>query len=124
MPKQNNGSGAENTYMKIGERLRQMRKDRLGILQEDVGNALGVASNAVSLWERGGKMTVDNLMALQHKFDLCSAWLLYGEDTFEGKLWLILQDLEPKTRESLKAYILDLAEQEKNRQARADAPQP
>jgi transcriptional regulator with XRE-family HTH domain len=71
----------------FGRRLRALRRAR-GLLQEDVGEKLGVASNAVSLWERDQGLVVsgENLLKLCDWLGpLPMVWLLFGDSGF-GRL--------------------------------------
>lgn len=47
----------------LGARIKQLRK-RYGMRQEDFARPLGVATNAVSLWERTDQISLSNLQAV------------------------------------------------------------
>ena len=50
-------------YMKIGERIGQLRK-QAGLKQEELGSAVGVTTQAVSRWECGGAPDIELLPAI------------------------------------------------------------
>jgi phage repressor protein C with HTH and peptisase S24 domain len=64
--------------MDMGKRIRQARTER-NLSAEKLGEELGVSRAAVSQWEAGGTITVDNLFGLAEKLDISLDWLAFGK---------------------------------------------
>jgi transcriptional regulator with XRE-family HTH domain len=124
MGKHNGDSEHDATLDEIGSRLRYLRKERWHILQAEVGERLGVAGNAVSLWERGGRMTMDNLCGLQQHFGASIDWLLGGEKLNVARWWYELDRLPKDEAEHLASVFELLLSHAKNKAATSAPSQP
>ena len=108
----------------ISTRLKYLRKERWKVLQSDVGERLSVAGNAVSLWERGGRMTMDNLIGLQEHFGASIDWLLGGEKLRTARWWFELDRLPQDEAEHLASAFELLLTHAKNKAAATASSQP
>lgn len=124
MGKHNGGSEHDKKLDEIGGRLKYLRKERWKILQSDVGGRLGVAGNAVSLWERGGRMTMDNLCGLQEQFGASIDWLLGGEKLRVARWWFELDRLPQDEADHLASAFELLLTHAKNKTAAIVGSQP
>ena len=92
-----NGEGL--LYKEMGARLRIWRKQFMGKHQQEMADIVGVAGNAISLWERGGGITFKNLLLIGEKSGVSLDWLVYGESNECAALWIKLVQLpEEKQR--------------------------
>jgi transcriptional regulator with XRE-family HTH domain len=76
----------------LGERIR-LRREKLGLKQQDVANALDISPQAVSKWERGENgPDITALRPLARLLDVTVDWLLAGHDegrdTFEAAVFV------------------------------------
>lgn len=108
MTKTSRGAETPETFKEIGARIKQWRTENLKLRQEDLAKELGVVGNAVSLWERGGRMTEDNILGLVSKYEISADWLLLGERTWEGSVFRALAKLPEEDRKHLKDVIAKL----------------
>jgi transcriptional regulator with XRE-family HTH domain len=69
----------------LSQRIREMRMT-LQLKQSELGDRLGVASQAVSQWERDKLPTIDNLRELARIGSTTLDWLLEGRDRFPERL--------------------------------------
>jgi transcriptional regulator with XRE-family HTH domain len=92
----------------IAARLRFLRGE---MLQSEMGERLGVAGNAVSLWEHGGRLTLDHLIALQDVFGYSLDWLLSGDESDIGRIWFEVTQLPPSEQDDLQRMFALLLEQ-------------
>lgn len=108
MTKTSRGAETPEMFKEIGARIKQWRTEQRKQRQEDLAKELGVVGNAVSLWERGGRMTQDNIIGLVLKCKISADWLLLGERTWEGSVFRALAKLPEEEREHLKDVIAKL----------------
>lgn len=89
----------------LSKRIRDLRK-HLRLNQAELAKRLGVAGNAVSLWERDQPPTLENLRALAALGAVTLDWLVEGRDTFEDRLKMLTDD----DLEAMQTYISDRLE--------------
>ena len=75
------GKETQKSKKGYGDRLRQ-RREKLKMLQKDVGDALGISAASIGQWERedtapGG----ENLLALAEVLQVEPAWIINGQRT-------------------------------------------
>lgn len=58
-----------------GSRIKQLR-ERLGYTQEDLSDMIGISTATVSSWERGSKITSDNLEKLVRALETSADFVL------------------------------------------------
>lgn len=111
----------------VGERIKELRKNILGLSMEAFGEKLGVAKNTVSQWE-SGKNTISESMikAICREYNVNYFWLTegdgdvfidlpetaldelcleYGLDEFERSIILEFIKLSDDERKVIKKYI-------------------
>ena len=111
----------------VGERIKELRKNILGLSMEAFGEKLGVAKNTVSQWE-SGKNTISESMikAICREYNVNYFWLTegdgdvfidlpetaldelcleYGLDEFERSIILEFIKLSYDERKVIKKYI-------------------
>lgn len=111
----------------VGERIKELRKNILGLSMEAFGEKLGVAKNTVSQWE-SGKNTISESMikAICREYNVNYFWLTegdgdvfidlpetaldelcleYGLDEFERSIILEFVKLSDDERKIIKKYI-------------------
>lgn len=111
----------------VGERIKELRKNILGLSMEAFGEKLGVAKNTVSQWE-SGKNTISESMikAICREYNVNYFWLTegdgdvfidlpetaldelcleYGLDEFERSIILEFVKLSDDERNVIKKYI-------------------
>ena len=104
-------NGSEALYKAIGKRLRYWRRDHLEIYQQELADVVGVQGNAISLWERGGGITLKNLLLLSEKVDISLDWLLHGESNKWNCAWFRMKQLSKVQEEFVLDHLLTLIEQ-------------
>ena len=92
----------------IGLRIKHWREKELHIQQQELAKRLGVVNNAVSLWERNGKISRESLMALHETYHVCTDWLLGGSKTWQAELWERVNKRPSHEREHLKGALFDV----------------
>lgn len=109
--------------MTIGDKIRLHRK-ALGLTQTELGEKLGVKTNAVSKWECGrvDDIPTSKIKAMAKLFDVQPSYLIdekqpaptnEGELNAEDKrLLTMIHNLSPEDRERIVAIIEALAELE------------
>lgn len=109
--------------MTIGDKIRLHRK-ALGLTQTELGEKLGVKTNAVSKWECGrvDDIPTSKIKAMAKLFDVQPSYLIdekqpaptnEGELNAEDKrLLMMIHNLSPEDRERIVAIIEALAELE------------
>lgn len=77
---------AANPADSVGERIRQVRRER-SWTQTDLANAIGVSRSAVAQWEtdRAGQVR-DNLTRIARALDVSAEYLLHGRDKYASGL--------------------------------------
>ena len=64
----------------IGERIKYLRKDELGLTMEKFGEQLGVRKNTVSQWESDTNKLSDQMFkSICREFNVSETWLRTGE---------------------------------------------
>jgi transcriptional regulator with XRE-family HTH domain len=99
--------------MTIGDKIRNLRKD-MGLNQTELGERLGVKTNAVSKWECGRveDIPMSKVKMMANLFDVPVSYLI-DDDTdasiekeqphvVEG---LSLEDVSPEDLKTIKAYL-------------------
>lgn len=106
--------------MTIGDKIRLHRK-ALGLTQTELGEKLGVKTNAVSKWECGrvDDIPTSKIKAMAKLFDVQPSYLIdekqpaptnEGELNAEDKrLLMMIHNLSPENRERIAAIIEALA---------------
>lgn len=106
--------------MTIGDKIRLHRK-ALGLTQTELGEKLGVKTNAVSKWECGrvDDIPTSKIKAMAKLFDVQPSYLIDEKQpapTNEGelnaedkKLLMMIHNLTPENRERIVAIIEALA---------------
>ena len=106
--------------MTIGDKIRLHRK-ALGLTQTELGEKLGVKTNAVSKWECGrvDDIPTSKIKAMAKLFDVQPSYLIDEKQpapTNEGelnaedkKLLMMIHNLTPENRERIVAIIKALA---------------
>ena len=106
--------------MTIGDKIRLHRK-ALGLTQTELGEKLGVKTNAVSKWECGrvDDIPTSKIKAMAKLFDVQPSYLIDEKQpapTDEGelgeedkKLLMMIHNLSPENRERIVAIIEALA---------------
>jgi transcriptional regulator with XRE-family HTH domain len=106
--------------MTIGDKIRLHRK-ALGLTQTELGEKLGVKTNAVSKWECGrvDDIPTSKIKAMAKLFDVQPSYLIDEKQpapTNEGelgeedkKLLMMIHNLSPENRERIVAIIEALA---------------
>ena len=106
--------------MTIGDKIRMHRK-ALGLTQTELGEKLGVKTNAVSKWECGrvDDIPTSKIKAMAKLFDVQPSYLIdekqpaptnEGELNAEDKrLLMMIHNLSPEDRERIVAIIEALA---------------
>lgn len=106
--------------MTIGDKIRLHRK-ALGLTQTELGEKLGVKTNAVSKWECGrvNDIPTSKIKAMAKLFDVQPSYLIdekqpaptnEGELNAEDKrLLMMIHNLSPEDRERIAAIIEALA---------------
>lgn len=106
--------------MTIGDKIRLHRK-ALGLTQTELGEKLGVKTNAVSKWECGrvDDIPTSKIKAMAKLFDVQPSYLIDEKQpapTNEGelnaedkKLLMMIHNLSPEDRERIVAIIEALA---------------
>lgn len=106
--------------MTIGDKIRLHRK-ALGLTQTELGEKLGVKTNAVSKWECGrvDDIPTSKIKAMAKLFDVQPSYLIdekqpaptndgeLGEE--DKKLLMMIHNLSPENRERIVAIIEALA---------------
>lgn len=128
----------------MNERIKELRKDLLGLTMEKFGEHLGVKKNTVSQWESGINKVPDQMFkSICREFNVNEKWLRDGvgepfiipEDETADLVADILEDddddfyadvlalvrtyrqLKPEHQEVIKIFCQKLAENKKNREA-------
>ena len=102
--------------MTIGDKIRLHRK-ALGLTQTELGEKLGVKTNAVSKWECGrvDDIPTSKIKAMAKLFDVQPSYLIDEKQpapTNEGELIMeLLHQLTPENRERIVEIIKALASQ-------------
>lgn len=66
--------------MEIGERIKELRKNLLGVSMEAFGEKLGVKKNAVSRWESGVNGIPESMIkAICREYNIDYFWLTEGK---------------------------------------------
>ncbi|EKC70937.1 protein containing Helix-turn-helix type 3 domain protein [human gut metagenome] len=106
--------------MTIGDKIRLHRK-ALGLTQTELGEKLGVKTNAVSKWECGrvDDIPTSKIKAMAKLFDVQPSYLIdekqpapMNEDELNAedkKLLMMIHNLTPENRERIVAIIEALA---------------
>lgn len=106
--------------MTIGDKIRLHRK-ALGLTQTELGEKLGVKTNAVSKWECGrvDDIPTSKIKAMAKLFDVQPSYLIdekqpaptNGDELSEEdkKLLMMIHNLSPENRERIVAIIEALA---------------
>lgn len=106
--------------MTIGDKIRLHRK-ALGLTQTELGEKLGVKTNAVSKWECGrvDDIPTSKIKAMAKLFDVQPSYLIdekqpapTNEDELNAedkKLLMMIHNLTPENREQIVAIIEALA---------------
>ena len=76
--------------------------------QQQLAEELGVVSNAVSLWERRGKISRESLSQMHDTYHVSIDWLLGGPKTWQGELWYRVNKLPHHEREHLKHALFEM----------------
>ena len=117
-------------YMTQGERLKELRKNILGLTMEAFGDKLGVAKNTISQWENGKNNIPESMLkAVCREFNVNYFWLIEGDgepfialpettidelaveydlDDFEKSMIVEFLKLKKDDREIIKKYISNL----------------
>lgn len=116
--------------MTQGERLKELRKNILGLTMEAFGDKLGVAKNTISQWENGKNNIPESMLkAVCREFNVNYFWLIEGDgepfialpettidelaveydlDDFEKSMIVEFLKLKKDEREIIKKYISNL----------------
>lgn len=106
--------------MKIGDKIRLHRK-ALGLTQTELGEKLGVKTNAVSKWECGrvDDIPTSKIKAMAKLFDVQPSYLIDekqpaptngdGLNAEDKRLLMMIHNLSPEDRERIVAIIEALA---------------
>lgn len=116
--------------MTLGERLKELRKNILGLTMESFGDTLGVAKNTISQWENGtNNISESMLKAICREYHVNYFWLTEGDgepfidlpettidelaleyelDEFEKSMIIEFLRLKKDEREIIKKYISNL----------------
>lgn len=79
--------------MNIGERLNYLRKEKLKISQEELGNKIGVSRFSVSNYESGKRKLTDRVITdICREFGVNEVWLRTGEGGDENMFTKIDED--------------------------------
>lgn len=109
--------------MTIGDKIRLHRK-ALGLTQTELGEKLGVKTNAVSKWECGrvDDIPTSKIKAMAKLFDVQPSYLIDekqpaptngdGLNAEDKRLLMMIHNLSPEDRERIVAIIEALAELE------------
>lgn len=75
----------------LAERIAARRKE-LGLRQEDLAQAAGVSTAAVSQWERGEtkNLKLENFFAIADKLKVQARWLALGQGAKFAAVWVAL----------------------------------
>ena len=66
--------------MEVGERIKELRKNLLGISMETFGKKIGVAKNTVSQWETGTNGISESMIkAICREYNVDYFWLTEGK---------------------------------------------
>lgn len=120
--------------MTQGERLKELRKNVLGLTLENFGEKLGVAKNTISQWESGRNSISESMLkAICREYNVNYFWLKDGEgeslvglpettidelalefdlDDFEKAMIIEFLKLKKEERDVVKNYIRNVLKKE------------
>lgn len=101
--------------MTIGERIKELRKERK-ISQAELAKNINVSPGNVGDWERGkAKPGADALVSLMEYFAVSADWLLAGKDNAENKSHKeITVEESSSTRKNIDSDVSILTEEERS----------
>ena len=104
MPNKGTKNSSSDDRRTMGERIKQLRTNKLAIDQSKLASLVGVTAMAVSKWERDqNAIDMEHLKRLAEETGVGPDWLLNGESPPERfvKLWELLSIVDEQDREWL-----------------------
>jgi transcriptional regulator with XRE-family HTH domain len=101
----------------LGQRIKQLRRQKLNITQEQLAEKMGVSKSTISQWESNtNEPNVDALIKLADLFGVTVDYLI-GRDNYSEEERNFLRDIDELTPEDLiEKYHLKIGDREATRE--------